>query len=124
MKVAELSRARTLTDGLASTTEAASLATSRVRPQHNSKELNALLLFYWVGHEHSYLWAITPTKTTYFSLPKAADIEPLVKSYRKTILGMRDAQDADSSEGKQLYAMLVEPAKKLIFPCFDRHPRR
>ena len=114
LKVAELSRARTLTDGLASTTEAASLATSRVRPQHNSKELNALLLFYWVGHEHSYLWAITPTKTTYFSLPKAADIEPLVKSYRKTILGMRDAQDADSSEGKQLYAMLVEPAKKLI----------
>ena len=114
LKVAELSRARTLTEGLASTTEAASPATSRVRPQQDSKELNALLLFYWVGHEHSYLWAITPTKTTYFSLPKAADIEPLVKSYRKTILGMRDAQDAGSSEGKQLYAMLVEPAKNLI----------
>src|SRR5260370_25884185 len=27
---------------------------------------------------------------------------------------MRDAQDAGSSDGKQLYAILVEPAKKLI----------
>ncbi len=116
LKVAELSRARTLTEGLASTTEAASLTTRGVRPQHTSKELNALLLFYWVGHEHSYLWAITPTKTTYFSLPKAADIEPLVKSYRKSLLGMRDAQGAGSSEGEQLYAVLVEPAKNLIPP--------
>ncbi len=116
LKVAELSRARTLTEGLASTTEAASLSTSGVRPQHTSKELNALLLFYWVGHEHSYLWAITPTKTAYFSIPKAADIEPVVKSYRKSLLGMRDAQDAGSSEGKQLYVMLVEPAKNLIPP--------
>ena len=116
LNIAELSRARTLTEGLASTTETASLNTSDVRPQQTAKKLNALLLFYWVGHNHSYLWVITPAKTSYFKLPKAADIEAVVKPYRKALLGMYDTQDSGSSEGKQLYAMLVEPAKRLIPP--------
>ncbi len=114
LRVAELSRARTLTEGLASTSEAASLSTRNILPQKLAEKLKATLLFYWIGQKNSYLWVITPAKTDYFKLPKAADIEPLVKSYRKAILGMRDPQDAGSSEGKQLYAMLVEPAKKLI----------
>ena len=116
LNIAELSRARTLTEGLASATEAASLNPGDVRPQQTAKKLNALLLFYWVGHNHSYLWVITPAKTTYFKLPKAADIEAVVKPYRKALLGMHDAQDSGNSEGKQLYAMLVEPATRLILP--------
>jgi CHAT domain-containing protein len=114
LNVAELSRARTLEEGLSSTTAAASLSLQRVRPQQIARKLNATLLFYWIGHNHSYLWAITPIKTTHFELPKAEEIEPLVKSYRKTLLGMRDAQDVSSSDGRKLYTMLVEPAKKLI----------
>ena|SRR5437879_3848305 len=36
--------------------------------------------------------------------------------YRKTLLGMHGAQDEGNAEGKELYAMLVEPARKLILP--------
>jgi len=57
---------------------------------------------------------ISPARTAYFNLPKGAEIEPVVKTYQKTILKLRDAQDADASDGKRLYAMLVEPAKKMI----------
>jgi len=114
LQVAELSRARTLAEGLASTTEAASVSSRSVQPRQIAQNLKASLLFYWIGQNNSYLWVITPTKTAYFKLPKASEIEPVVKSYRKALLGMRDAQDAGASDGKQLYAMLVEPAKKLI----------
>jgi CHAT domain-containing protein/Tfp pilus assembly protein PilF len=114
LQVAELSRARTLAEGLASTTQAASLPPRNLRPQQVAQKLKASLLFYWIGQNDSYLWVITPGKTAYFKLPKASEIEPVVKSYRKALLGMRDAQDAGSSDGKQLYAILVEPAKKLI----------
>jgi CHAT domain-containing protein len=114
LKVAELSRARTLAEGLASATASVSLATRNLRPQQIARKLNASLLFYWVGHNQSYLWAITPAKTDYFKLPKAADIEPIVKAYREALPNVDDAQDAAASNGKKLYAMLVEPTKKLI----------
>ncbi len=116
LRVAELSRARTLEEGLAYTVEAASLSQKRVRPQQIAQKLRASLLFYWIGHNHSYLWVITPSETAYFKLPKASEIEPVVKSYRKALLGMHDAQDAGGSDGKRLYAMLVEPTKKLAPP--------
>ena len=124
LKVAELSRARSLMEGLSSE-EKAPCRSNPVDPaqsvpdprsQQLAKRLQATLLFYWLGEKQSYLWVITPTKTVYFDLPKAGDIEPAVKSYRKAILGMRDAQDAGSSDGKKLYSMLVEPAKKLVPP--------
>jgi CHAT domain-containing protein len=119
LKQAELSRARTLAEGLSANGQAARhAAASRpslsVTPQQLAQRLRATLLFYWLGQEQSYLWVITPAKTTYFHLPKAGDIEPVVKSYRKAILGMRDAQDAGSADGEKLFAMLVEPAKKLV----------
>jgi CHAT domain-containing protein len=116
LQVAELSRARTLEEGLTAAAQVASLSPQRVRPQRIAQKLKATMLFYWIGHNHSYLWAVTPTKTTHFELPKASEIEPLVKSYRKALLGMRDAQDEGSAEGKKLYSMLVEPARKLIPP--------
>ncbi len=94
--------------------QAASLSRKRVRPQQIARKWKSSLLFYWIGHSHSYLWVITPSHTAYFRLPKASEIEPLVKSFRRSVLRMHDAQDVGNTEGKQLYAMLVEPAKKLI----------
>ena len=114
LHIAELSRAQTLAEVLASSSETSSLSARRVQPQQIAKNLKASLLFYWIGHNHSYLWVISPTKTAYFELPKTSDIDPMVKSYRKALPSMRDAQDAGSSDGKQLYTMLVEPAKKLL----------
>jgi CHAT domain-containing protein len=114
LKIAEQSRARTLEEGLAATAGALSYSPRNVAPQQTAQRLHASLLFYWIGEKNSYLWVITPAKTAWFKLANAGEIEPLVKSYRKAVLEMHDAQDAGSDEGKQLYSMLVEPAKKLI----------
>ena len=116
LQVADISRARTLEEGLASTSQRAPSTWRRVRPQQIAQKLKASLLFYWIGQNTSCLWVITPAKISYFDLPKASEIEPLVKSYRKTVLGMRGTQDAGRTDGEKLYAMLVEPAKKLIPP--------
>ena len=114
LQAAELSRARTLEEGLSSKVEAAAPPTRAVRAQPIAEKLKATLLFYWIGHNQSHLWVITPRRTSYFELPKASEIEPVVKSYWLTLAGMRDAQDSGRVEGEKLYAMLVEPAKRLI----------
>jgi len=114
LRVAELSRARTLEEGLSTTTKTTASSRDTLEPQQLAKQSKATLLFYWIGHDHSYLWAITPAKTELFPLPKAPEIEPLVKSYQKAILGLHDAQDPGGSEGKQLYSMLIAPGEKLI----------
>ena len=116
LNVAELSRARTLTEGLASTTADDPGAPAKFDSQQTARALNASLLFYWIGHNQSYLWVITPAKTSYFKLPATSRIDPLVADYGKAVLRMRDAQDDGSAEGKKLYAILVEPARKLIPP--------
>ncbi len=113
---AELSRARTLAEGLASTSETTSQASRAVLPQQIVKNVKGPVLSYWIGQKNSYLWVITPAKTSYFKLPPASQIDPVVADYRKAVLRMRDAQDDGSAEGKKLYAMLVEPARKLIPP--------
>lgn len=115
LKVADQSRARTLEEGLASTAQLPSVSPSNLHPQEIARKL-APLLFYWIGQNHSYLWVITPTKTNCFKLPPASVIDPVVSDYRKALLRMHDAQDDGSAEGEKLYAMLVEPAKKLLPP--------
>jgi CHAT domain-containing protein len=111
--VAELSRARTLRDGLASTSRAV-VPLNNSNRQQISQKFKAAILFYWIGQKQSHLWVLGPAKTVHFLLPAAAQIEPLVNSYRDTVLRIRAADEVDSSAGKQLYAMLVAPAGKLI----------
>jgi CHAT domain-containing protein len=116
LRVAELSRARTLEEGLSASEKSLSRSILSNSPERIARSFQATLLFYWIGENQSHLWVITPAKTTYFKLPKAAEIEPLVKAYRKALPNVDDAQDTAASDGKKLYAMLVEPAKKLIPP--------
>jgi len=116
LNLAELSRSRTLAEGLAPTNGTTSPSLRRVPPQQVAKKSHASLLFYWIGQKNSYLWIITPAKTSYFVLPAASQIDPLVADYRKALLRMHDAQDDGSAEGEKLFAVLVEPAKKLIPP--------
>jgi CHAT domain-containing protein len=113
---AELSRARTLSEGLTSTSALSRGIAGNLHPQEIARKLGASLLFYWLGHNRSYLWVITPAKTIYFALPKAADIDLVVKAYREALPNVDSALDTGASDAKKLYAMLVEPAKKLIPP--------
>lgn len=114
LQVAELSHARTLAEGLGTAPKKLFFPLHDFHPQEIARRSHAILLFYWLGQSNSYLWAITPQKITLLNLPKASEIEPLVKSYQKALPNVDDAQDANATDGKKLYSLLVEPAKKLI----------
>jgi CHAT domain-containing protein len=114
LKVAELSRARTLEEGLGTSAQAEKVALRNFRPEQIARRLKATLLFYWVGEKQSHLWAVTPTKTTHLTLPAANQIDPLVKSYREALLGVRDPLETGDTAGQKLYSMLVEQANSAI----------
>jgi CHAT domain-containing protein len=116
LQVTERSRARTLAEALSVDPEAISRSTRGVRQGQLAARLHANLLSYWMDldQKHSYLWVITPTKTTLLTLPPSSEIEPIIKSYRDAILKNRDVLAVRDSNGLKLYSMLVAPAKKLI----------
>ena len=114
LQVAELSRARTLAEGLKTGSNAISLTASRFNPEQIARRSNAVLLFYWMGQEHSYLWIITPRTVNCMPLPSEVEINAAIKSYRDAILAGRDVLENANPEGQKLYSILVEPAKKLI----------
>lgn len=114
---AELSRARTLAEGLSTDGQGVTAqASTRVSPQQVARRMHATLLFYWLGQKISYLWVIAPQKTTVLTLASDLEIAPVVKSYEKALVGGRDVLSDPSSDGQRLYSMLVEPARKLIQP--------
>jgi len=112
---AELSRARTLAEGLSSDLKTSSPTSQTVPPQQVAKRLHATLLFYWLGEEHSYLWVIAPATTAYFTLPPASEIDALVKPYTQAIVESKDVLGTESKLiGEKLYATLIAPAQKFI----------
>ena len=112
---AELSRARTLAEGLSLDAKAISRTTPGVQPQQLAQRLHATLLFYWLGENRSYLWVITPAGTTSFALPAASEIEPVVRAYREAIVHSSDVlATGDRLTGEKLYVTLIAPAKKFI----------
>jgi CHAT domain-containing protein/Tfp pilus assembly protein PilF len=114
LSVAELSRAQTLEEGLAGGKDAAAVPNRSIQARDLARRLKATLLFYWLGQGHSYLWVITPAKTTCLTLPAAPEIDPIVKSYRQTVMDGRDPLESANADGQKLYEMLIEPAKNLI----------
>jgi CHAT domain-containing protein len=114
LKVAELSRARTLVEGLTAEHQEGNLKESGVRPQLVAQNMKQTLLFYWMGRNRSHLWVVTAAKLDYFQLAKAAEVLPLVKSYRSSVRSLRDAADGSGEAGRKLYSMLVEPASSVL----------
>jgi len=114
LQVAELSRARTLAEGLGTKPNSLSFPSQAFHPQALARRLNLILLFYWLGEDRSYLWVITPTKLSCLALPKQAEIDPVVNAYRQTILEGRDVSSPSNDDGKKLYRMLLAPARELI----------
>ncbi|MFZ0884634.1 MAG: CHAT domain-containing tetratricopeptide repeat protein [Candidatus Acidiferrales bacterium] len=114
LQVAELSRARALEEGLGLKAASISSATQRVHPQQMAENSHSILLDYWLGADHSYLWVVMPQRVEIFTLPPAAEIDPLVQSYRQALLGSRDVLETRNAAGQKLYDLLVAPAAKLI----------
>src|SRR5260370_38732577 len=82
---AELSRARTLAEGLASTSETTSQASRAVLPQQIVKNVKGPVLSYWIGQKTSYLWVIAPAKTSNFKLAPPSQIEPVAAEYQTAL---------------------------------------
>jgi CHAT domain-containing protein len=114
LQVAEYSRGRTLNEGLGLLQKGTSFRLEPLNAQQIAGRAGGTVLFYWLGEEQSYLWAITPQKTKLFSLPPAAEIKTRVERYRKAIIEQRASLQTASDDGATLYGILVEPAKDLL----------
>jgi CHAT domain-containing protein/Tfp pilus assembly protein PilF len=115
LQVAEVSRAQALSEGLELKSKI-SYPLANFQPRSIARQAGATLLFYRLGELHSYLWVIRREGISLFTLPPAAEIELLVKSYREALVGPRDVLETSDAHGIQLYEMLVAPAQKLIAP--------
>jgi CHAT domain-containing protein len=117
LALADHSRARTLEQGLGLVSSSRSVSSVSLHPGEIARKANATLLFYWLGEHESYLWAITATKTSMFTLPARGQLTPLVERYRKTLLGLSDPVETSNADGVALYRMLVAPARELLRPA-------
>ena len=114
LQVAEVSRAQTLVEGLGLGSSAISFPIKGFNPQQTARQSNSTVFSYWIGVGRSYLWVITPQRVTLLTLPPAAEIDPLVQSYRQALLGSRDVLETQNAAGRKLYDLLVAPAAKMI----------
>jgi len=114
LQVADFSRARTLAEGLGLLPKGSSFSPGPLNAQQIARTAGGTVLFYWLGEEQSYLWAITPQKIVLFRLPPAEEIKAKVERYRKAIIDQRESTQTASDDGTALYRILVEPAKDLL----------
>ena len=114
LQLADYSRARTLAEGLGVLPRKAPTDALALNPHLIARQAHATILFYWLGRERSYLWAITPNRITRFQLPAAAEIDAAVQRYRQALLGWQDVLKTANADGAYLYDVLVAPARKSI----------
>jgi CHAT domain-containing protein/Tfp pilus assembly protein PilF len=114
LQAADYSRARTLAEGLDLGGKRSSAGRVKVEAQQLARQADAVILFYWLGSDRSYLWAVTPQEASLFQLPPAAEIGAAVERYRKALLGPRDVLEIAHADGIGLYNTLVSPAAGLL----------
>ncbi|MFZ1008271.1 MAG: CHAT domain-containing protein [Candidatus Sulfotelmatobacter sp.] len=113
LRVADYARARTLTEDLGRECKA-KFAPDPLNATKIARSAGGTILFYALGQEHSYLWAITPRQVRLFPLTaNRPEIDAAVQRYRKKLEGPPEILDA-SNDGSTLYKMLVEPAQDLL----------
>jgi CHAT domain-containing protein/Tfp pilus assembly protein PilF len=116
LAAADQSRARTLAQGLELASGKSSLKPAAFHAGEVARKTGSTVLFYWLGEQQSYLWAITPNKTSLFPLPPQREITTAIERYRKELLEPAIARDAAYADGAALFRMLVAPAAAVIAP--------
>jgi CHAT domain-containing protein len=116
LELADYSRARTLAEGLGVLPKKAPADAPPLDEQPIARQAHATVLFYWLGRECSYLWAITANRTARYQLPPSAEIDAAVQRYRRALLGWQDVLKTANADGNYLYNVLIAPAQKLIAP--------
>jgi CHAT domain-containing protein len=114
LRWADYSRARTLAEGLGLLARGASTGPPPLNPQQIARRAEGTVLFYWLGEKQSFLWAITPRKTSLFTLPPGSEIEAVVERYRKALGGPQDVLESADQNGRWLYRTLIAPAQALL----------
>ncbi|MGD0939233.1 MAG: CHAT domain-containing protein [Terracidiphilus sp.] len=114
LAVADRSRAQTLAHGLGVAGSEVHHHRAALNPRQIARETGATLLFYWLGDEQSYLWAVTPAKIVLIQLPAQKEIVARVERYRRALLDVEDPLQTRNEDGQALYTLLVAPAAKFI----------
>jgi CHAT domain-containing protein len=115
LQAADYSRAQTLEEGLGLRPRKESSASEPpLTLSELAKKTNATILFYWLGPEHSYLWAFNSERTTFVTLPSSVEIDGLLQQYRRILTGPRDPLETGAEVGTHLYDKLIRPVQKLI----------
>lgn len=114
LAVADQSRAQTLEQSLGEPAARKLERSTALNPQQVAQKTGSTLLFYSLGYKESYLWAITPSKTKFFTLPARREIAERIGRYQKALLDLRDPLAAGDADGQALYQELVAPAAALI----------
>jgi len=113
LRVADYSRARTLAEGLGRPCKP-TFAPDPLNATEIARRAGGTILFYALGSQHSYFWAITPHQLRMFPLAaNESEIDAAVQSYRKKLEGPPEILDA-SNDGSVLYKMLIGPAQELL----------
>jgi CHAT domain-containing protein len=116
LQLADYSRARTLAEGLGVLPGNSAAVPAELDAQQIARNANATILFYWLGREQSYLWAITAHGITLYPLPPGAEIDAAVQHYRQALLGWQEVLDTTNQAGSHLYDIVLRPARKRIAP--------
>jgi len=114
LQVADFYRGRTLNEGLGLLQKETSFKPDRVNAQLVAQQNGSTILFYWLGEQSSYMWAITPNKIRLFPLPAAAEIEAKAESYRNALESSQDVLGSANEDGGALYRTLIAPAQDLL----------
>jgi CHAT domain-containing protein len=115
LQLLDIGRARTLAEGLGSAEQKPDPRPENpVDVRTAARKLNATILFYSLGPEKSYLWAVTAHRTSLFPLPRQSVIEAQVQGYQKAILRSDDPLRGANENAKTLYDILVSPAVAMI----------
>lgn len=114
LQIAEYQRGRTLAEGLGLLQKGSTFKPDALDSKAVARKVGGAILFYWLGRKQSYLWAITPQKTTIFTLPPKSEIESTAQQYRKALADQQEFLQRTSDGGLALYHMLVEPASNLL----------
>jgi CHAT domain-containing protein len=115
LEVAESSRARVLDEKLHSDTPGArDHAVSAAGLQQIAKASKSVLLSYWLAPERSFVWVVTPESVTLHTLPPEKKIAALVEAYGALVENLRDPLDSESSSGRELAQILLEPVRPVL----------
>jgi CHAT domain-containing protein/Tfp pilus assembly protein PilF len=114
LQVADSSRALLLSERLQLAGSGRSSIT-RTRLQQTARQLNVVFLSYWLAPKRSFLWVVSGQTFTRLELPGRDRIASLVDEYRAFIdTSVRDPISTDFAAARQLYEMLLAPARSLV----------